>query len=86
MTREEFEIFASARGDEAFFAATCRAVYQELLNAGIDVQITKAALSDSRADPSSPYILQTDWSPTGIGAILAQEDADGEDSVGRVKK
>ena len=48
MTREEFEIFASARGDEAFFAATCRAVYQELLNAGIDVQITKAALSDSR--------------------------------------
>ena len=32
-----------------------------------------------RADPSLPYILQTDWSPTGIGAILAQEDADGEE-------
>jgi len=47
MIPEEFEIFASARGDEAFSAATCRAVYQELLDAGIDVQITEAALSDS---------------------------------------
>jgi len=47
MTPEEFEEFASARGDEAFSAATCRAVYQELLDAGIDVQITEAALSDS---------------------------------------
>ena len=47
MTPGEFERFASARGDEAFSATTCRAVYQELLDAGIDVQITEAALSDS---------------------------------------
>ena len=46
MTPGEFERFASARGDEAFSAATCRAVYQELLDAGIDVQITEPALSD----------------------------------------
>ena len=32
-----------------------------------------------RPDPSLPYILQTDWSPTAIGAILAQEDAVGEE-------
>jgi len=47
MTPEEFERFASARGDEAFSAATCRAVHQELLDAGINVEITEAALSDS---------------------------------------
>ncbi len=43
----KFERFASARGDEAFSAATRRAAYQELLDADIDVQITKAALLDS---------------------------------------
>lgn len=43
----KFERFASARGDEAFSAATCRAVYQELLDAGIDVQITEAAPLDN---------------------------------------
>ena len=32
-----------------------------------------------RADPELPYILQTDWSPTAIAAILAQEDASGEE-------
>ncbi len=47
MTPGEFERFACERGDEAFSAATCRAVYQELLDAGIDVQITEAALLDS---------------------------------------
>ena len=32
-----------------------------------------------RPDPTLPYILQTDWSPTAIGAILAREDAQGEE-------
>jgi len=32
-----------------------------------------------RPDPTLPYILQTDWSPTAIGAGLAQEDRHGEE-------
>ena len=38
-----------------------------------DMLITPAVLR--RADPDLPYILQTDWSPTAVGAILVQEDA-----------
>ena len=32
-----------------------------------------------RADPTRPYILHTDWSGTGIGAILGQIDDDGNE-------
>lgn len=32
-----------------------------------------------RADPSRPYVLHTDWSKTGISAILNQIDEDGNE-------
>ncbi len=34
-----------------------------------------------RPDTSRPYIVQTDWSPIAIGAVLAQEDAAGEEHL-----
>ena len=41
------EIDAANREDKAFSAAACRLVYQQLLDAGIDVQIDEAAWSDN---------------------------------------
>lgn len=41
------EFYGANRGEEAFSAAKCRADYQELVDAGIDVQIDKDALLDS---------------------------------------
>lgn len=43
----QIEVEGADRGEEAFSAAKCRADYQELVDAGIDVQINKDALLDS---------------------------------------
>ena len=56
-----------------YWTHECQQAFEEVKAALISPPVLR------RADPALPYILQTDWSPTAIGAILAQEDADGEE-------
>ena len=34
-----------------------------------------------RLDPSLPYVLATDWSQKGVGAVLSQIDKDGKEHL-----
>jgi hypothetical protein len=43
--------------------------------------LTTEGLALKRVDPTKPLLLFTDWSKKGIGAVLAQVDADGNEHI-----
>jgi site-specific DNA-cytosine methylase len=56
--------------------AETRAAYQGLLDG-----LTRGDVVLHREDPDRPFILHTDWSTRGLGAILTQVDTEGEEHM-----
>ena len=61
------------KGVEFTWTTDCQEAFETIKQSLVSPPVLR------RPDPTLPYILQTDWSPTVIGAILAQEDSQGEE-------
>ena len=67
-------LYRLTRKDTPFqWTADCEDAFQALREALVSAPVLR------RPDSALPYILQTDWSPIAVGAVLAQIGEDGEE-------
>ena len=67
-------LYKLTKKDEAFeWTEACQDAFETLKEALVSAPVLR------RPDLSRPYVLQTDWSPIAIGAVLAQIDEDGQE-------
>lgn len=59
--------------NQVTWTSDCEKAFQELKTAMVQATVLKVA------DPSKPFMLQTDASEVGLGAVLSQKDDDGNE-------